>query len=360
LKPLLARLAALPPAGVLALALLPLAALAQDFEALLRGAQFCAVSVLLAPRAGPSEDERSAQHPADDMKRLLPGRSAPRRTQMPTAVSGLGLLWRDARHVLTTQAVVDAESRPVVEDASGRRQLAERLGQDLLSGAVLLRLPEPVQGGAPCAWGASAGLRLGQDVVAVGHFAELRWTLQRGHVSALRRAMPDATLVEHFIETSARSGPGMAGGPLMDLQGRVVGVNEATYGSAGQPALAALALPIEPLLAAAEALHAGKPPMRAQLGLRLGEEKPTTIEAVLKPQPGVPVEAVDAGRPAEQAGVRVGDRLLALDGRPLDSSRAWTRATARLTPGKPVSLLLRREGQALELRVTPEAAPPPP
>lgn len=353
-------------AGLLSLALLVNPVFAQDFEALLNTAQACTVTIYLLPSTSASADGKADEEGAplprsnrpDDLRRWAEG-NARRRQQMPSAASGLGLLWRDARHVLTTAAVDDPDARPVVEDRSGRRQWAERLGHDALSGTLLLRLPEPAKEGAPCAWGAAQDFRLGQEVVAVGHFAELRWTLQRGHVTALRRVMSDPSLVEHYIETSAGSGPGMAGGPLLDLQGRVVGMHEAVYGTSAMPQLVALALPIESMLASAEALLAGKPPVRAHLGLRLGDERPRTPEAFMAPQPGSLVETVSAGGAAAQAGVRVGDRLLALNGRPLNGGRAWARAMARLTPGQAATLRLRRDGKELELQARPEPAPPP-
>lgn len=343
-------------AGLLLTLALPAAA-APDYAALHREVQACALHIYLLPASPPRSEPEDAK-PRDLMRFeqfLQPRRRSP--LELPRHPRGLGLLWHDTRHVLSTQAVLPAEEREgaivVVEDAAGRRQRAEPLGEDPRSGAVLLRLAQAVPEGRPCRWGSAAGLQLGQELVGIGNLGELRLSLQRGQVSGLQRAMPRE--LTPLIESSVGSGQGMAGGPLLDAEGRVVGVHHAVYGHGASPQMAALALPAEALTAGAELLLAGRRPQISRIGVRMDEAEPADAQAFIERPPGVRISQVEEGGPAARAGLREGDRLLALDGRVLSGQAAWAQAIAWLPAAQAVRVQLQRGAERLELRLMPEA-----
>jgi S1-C subfamily serine protease len=331
-----------------------------DLQAQHREVQACALHIYLLPAGSPPGADADKRGDARPFETMVPLRRRVVRF-MPDAPTGLGLLWHDARHVLTTSAVVPTDRRDstviAVEDAAGGRQRAEVMGDDPRSGAVLLRLPQPVPQGRPCRWGSAAGLQLGQALIGIGNLGVLRLSVQRGHVTGLQRALPgELTLL---IESDVRSGMGMAGGPLLDLDGQVVGVHHAVYGNASAPQMAALALPADALTASAEALLAGRQPLPSRIGLQLNAAEAVDASSFLARDAAVRVIQVEPGSPAARAGLREGDHLLAIDGRPLRDVPAWAQAIAWLPAGRPVRLQLQRGADRLELQLTPEAAAAP-
>lgn len=335
-------------------------AVAQDLPALNREMQACVVQVhLLAGSREPT--------PTDDLLRRFTMPSDARPTLRHPR--GLGLLWRDGRHVLTLAHLLgrDKPALVAVQNEAGRRVAAESLGTDPLSGAWLLRLSEPLPN-PPCRFGSARDLQLGQELLGIGNLLTLNRSLQRGIVAGLGREPDDSgqDLGEPLIQTDFRSAPGMAGGPLFDLQGRVVGLHDMMLPQ-GRQDLAALARPIDDLLRGAEALQAGQARQVSRIGLRMGEpsdagaaENARDAAAVGRrwlagPLPGVGVGEVAPGGPADRAGLRAGDRVLAVNDEPVGSEAALARRVARLPAGQPARFSVQRDGApAVLLRVTPE------
>jgi serine protease Do len=299
------------------------------------------------------------------IRRFMPRRETRASLDRPF---GLGLIWSDSRHVLSLGHVLgDDEALFIgVQADGGQRVAAESLGLDPISGAWLLRLREPLPH-APCRFGSAKGLQVGQELLGIGNLMTLERSLQRGIVSGLGREPDDfgRDLGEPLIQTDFRSARGMAGGPLFDLQGRVVGVHDMMMVTQGGQDLAALARPIDGLLLGAQALKQGQARRPSRLGLQMDDSlgDPDVEQAgqrwLAGATMGVRVRDVSPDGPAARAGLRAGDRILTLNGVRVDLPAALARMVARLPAGQSVALALQREGRTMELTLIPEASPAP-
>ncbi len=340
------------------------AAVAQDLPALNREMQACVVQVHVQVA---SREPLAKGQPDDFLRRFVsPQRQGRPAFQHPR---GLGLLWQDGRHVLSLAHLL-GDDRPTllaVESESGRRVVADSLGTDPLSGAWLLRLREPLPN-PPCRLGSAKGLQVGQEVLGIGNLTSLQRSLQRGIVAGLGResAAPGQDLGEPLIQTDFRSARGMAGGPLFDLQGRVIGLHDLMLSQGGQD-LAALAKPIDELLQGAEVLKAGRARQASRIGLQMGESRDEADDEQADRRwlggapSGVGVGRVEPGGPAARGGLREGDRIVAVNDHRVDNPAELARRVARLPVGQVARFSVRRgEHEALELRVVPEPQQPAP
>lgn len=349
------------------LGLTAVGAMAQDLVALNREMQSCVVQVHVQGSVREKPPLTPAAKQADDfMRRFIPRRERSSELAHPR---GLGLLWSDGRHVLSLGHLLgdDEPALIAVQNEAGQWVAAESLGVDPLSGAWLLRLREALPN-PPCRFGSAKGLQPGQELFGIGNLMNLQRSLQRGIVAGLGRESGDGgrDLGEPLIQTDFRSARGMAGGPLFDAQGRVLGLHDMMLAQGGQD-LAALARPIDELLIGAQALKAGQPRQPSRIGLEMGDGADDSEDAqalaqrwLAGPAPGVGVLAVTPDGPADRAGLRAGDRILALGGQRVDSPPELARRVARLPVGQAVLLAVRRAGQSLGLRVLPEAKQPAP
>ncbi len=321
----------------------------------------CLVHVFQVPTPGERRDLFSE---------LLGGKSAPRSKAEPAearetrreAPNGLGMIWGDGSLVLTAEFLVTGSKREeqarrefVLETANGRRLEAKLQAIDRTSGVALLKAQVPL--GPACRFGDSAPLEVGQTVVAIGNVHGLRLLMSQGIVSALTDADPaGSTGADLAILTTTVSGAGMAGGPLLDLQGRVIGMHQAMLVGSGGAEGIAVALPIRRVLAAADELARYGKVQRSRLGLQAEDERLPLGKAALLETRRVPVvSSVVAGGPAERAGLSVGDRLIAIDAAPLADAADLRRRVSASRPGTALRIDLERNGARRAVTITTEA-----
>ncbi|MGH9036103.1 MAG: S1C family serine protease, partial [Acidimicrobiia bacterium] len=256
---------------------------------------------------------------------------------------GSGIILTPDGEVLTNAHVVEgARTIRVTLFGENDSRAAELIGLDSGNDLALVR----IQGasGLPAAeLGSSASLAVGDDVVAVGNALGLRGdpSVTRGIVSGLGRSLDSLT---DLIQTDAAINPGNSGGPLVDAGGRVVGINTAVAGRGGQNI--GFAIPIDGARPVIERLRTGAPARAAAfLGI-------TTSDAEDGSR-GAQVVEVTAGGPADQAGMRAGDRVVAIAGVPVvGSSELVGILRQQLTPGQQVPVTVVRDGSELALTVT--------
>jgi S1-C subfamily serine protease len=194
-------------------------------------------------------------------------------------------------------------------------------------------------------------------VIALGNPLGLSHTVTQGLVSATERVVPgdEAPLVD-FIQTDSAINPGSSGGPLVNLYGEVVGINTAIV---QQAQLIGFAVPIDTVKSVLPLLIVGED-QRGWLGITVapetGDARARLIEAGVVP--GVPVAAIEAGSPAEVAGLAAGDRLVALNGAPIPDVLALKRLTVGLLSGETVRFTVRRGTRLLEVDTTLKPRPP--
>jgi S1-C subfamily serine protease len=280
---------------------------------------------------------------------------AHRRGRGRSAFGGTGsgfVIAPDGLVLTNSHVVADAADLRVSLD-DGRTLDADLVGDDADTDLAVLRVS--AQGLAPVALGDSSRLRPGQLVVTIGNPLGFEHTVTAGVVSAVGRALRARTgrLMEHLIQTDAALNPGNSGGPLVTSAGLVVGVNTAVI--AGAQGLS-FAVAIDVAKRVVGALLKDGRVRRAYLGVG-GQRSRLARDVVrrfaLAQDVGVRVDVVAAGGPAERAGVREGDVVVALDGTAVASVDDLHRLLTAEAIGRPLVLTVVRGERRVPLAVTP-------
>ncbi len=232
-----------------------------------------------------------------------------------------GFFFRDGGYILTNNHVVQGASSIAVTTADGRDFKAKVIGTDPDTDLAVIQVSGAA---APVAdLGSSAGLQVGQEVMAVGSPAGLEQTVTQGIVSALHRNLPDfhpsnaqnTTPLLDVIQTDAAINPGNSGGPLVDMSGQVVGVNSAIYSESGGSEGLGFSIPIDTAKAIADQLVSSGSVSHAWLGISGQTVTPALAKANgLSVDYGALIADVFAEGAAAQAGLQRGDIIIALDG----------------------------------------------
>jgi len=259
--------------------------------------------------------------------------------------------------VLTSASALGRASRVELLFADGSIRPSRRvIFNDARDGLALIEFDSQGAELVQADWGDSESLQLGDDVLAVGRNAEGELLVSAGIVAA-ERGKAEAGSERAPIAIDALTTPETAGGPLLDLNGRVVGIRHLDrdypargFGSAA-PATLARALVNEP--------PADGPPRRGRLGVTLGEIARVPGEP-LGQTGGVVVTAVVAGSPAAEAGIEPGDRILAIDGRAVRDIAGLQRAVEAAPVGSELTLRIERRGEEIEIKARTRSAVDPP
>jgi S1-C subfamily serine protease len=294
---------------------------------------------------------------------------------VPVAGSGSGFLFDDDGHIVTNYHVIaDADTITVAFDGVECCP-AVVVGVDPSTDLAVLRV-ERADLPPPLTLAESSALRVGQFVIAVGNPFGLQQTVTFGIISALGRVIrsPDGRFIGEAIQTDAAINPGNSGGPLLDLDGRVIGVNsqiispvEASAGIGFAVASDTVARVVPALIAEGRFPH----PYLGVVGFDLSAERVQLFRESgidLPMEKGILVLAVEAGSPAERAGLRGGNRTVVLNGIPfplggdvileVNGSPTSTvldfilRLESRGVIGAPLTLLVLRDGETVTLTAT--------
>ncbi|WP_223645958.1 trypsin-like peptidase domain-containing protein [Corallococcus sp. EGB] len=231
--------------------------------------------------------------------------------------------------------------------ADGREFPAEVVGRDASTDVALLRLNGAGLGSLPAVYlGDSDALEVGDWVVAIGNPFGLDHSVAHGMISAKERVLGVGQF-DDFIQTDALINPGNSGGPLFNMKGEVIGVNTAII-SEGQGI--GFAVPINLVKDLLPNLRENGKLERGWLGVVINEDGADTATAPV-------VKDVYRGSPAAQAHIRPGDRLVAVNGRPIGSYLQLLRKVALLAPGSEAKLTLLRDGGTQEVAVRLVARP---
>ncbi|HEY6240084.1 MAG TPA: PDZ domain-containing protein, partial [Burkholderiales bacterium] len=199
--------------------------------------------------------------------------------------------------------------------------------------------------------------KVGEWVAAIGSPFGLENTVTAGIISAKSRSLPDENYVP-FIQTDVAINPGNSGGPLFNMAGEVIGINSQIYSRTGGYMGLSFAVPIEVAMKVKNDLQKYGKVSRGRLGVTIqGVSQDLADSFGLKKAQGALVAAVEAKSPADKAGIKAGDVILAVDGRSIESSIDLPRIIGESRPGTAVSLRIWRQGQTLELRASLAEAP---
>ena len=269
---------------------------------------------------------------------------------------GSGFVFTPDGLILTNSHVVHDARHIEVTLADGRRMPASAIGDDPASDLAVVRVDEP--GLTAAALGDSQQLRVGQLVVAIGNPYGFQSTVTAGVVSALGRSLRSYSgrLIDDVIQTDAALNPGNSGGPLVDSAGRVVGVNTATILPA-QGICFAIGINTAKFVAS-RLLRDGRI-RRSYIGVS-AQTVPVHRRVVrfydLAKESGALVLSVEENSPAKRAGLRDGDIIVAMEGKPVAGVDDLHRVLTDVRVSVTCSLAVLRRTDKLELKIVPEEA----
>jgi serine protease Do len=263
---------------------------------------------------------------------------------------GSGFLIDAQGHVVTNAHVIDGADVVKVRLSDDREYRAKVVGKDTRLDVAVLALDNPPHDLPVAALGASGDpLRVGEYVVAIGNPFGLGDTVTMGIVSAKGRTI-GAGPYDDFIQTDASINPGNSGGPLFNLRGQVVGINTAIN---PQGKGIGFAIPIDAVKDVLPQLLTSGKVARGRLGVVIqGMDQDLARALGVDRARGALVESVEPGSPADKAGVKAGDVIVALDGQDVPRSEDLPRMVARHAPGTPVKVTLVRDKQKRTLDMT--------
>ncbi len=259
--------------------------------------------------------------------------------------------------VLTNNHVIEGADDISVTLADGRTLEAELVGSDPDTDVALVRVAADKLTALPLA--DTKLLRVGDFVVAVGNPFGLGQTVTSGIVSALGRNGLRGLGYQNFIQTDASINPGNSGGALVNLRGELIGINSAIFSPSGGNIGIGFAIPASLAREVMRQLLAYGEVRRGSLGVIAQDITPELASALalgLQPR-GALVARVDAGSPAQTAGVRVGDVITQLEDQQVHDRAALHNIEGLLPVGKPIRIGVNRDGKPLSLKAVLKARP---
>ena len=276
-----------------------------------------------------------------------------RQAPNPNEGTGSGFIISSDGYVVTNSHVVNGAEHIEGMLQDGRSFQAQIVGDDPATDLAVVKISGDKL--ATVGFGASDRLRVGQIAIAIGNPFGFQYSVTAGVVSALGRTLRSQSgrLIDDVIQTDAALNPGNSGGPLVDSHGQVIGVNTAVILPAQGLCFAVasnLAQFVVGKLILEGRVRRGLLGIGAQ-AVPLPAQWLNTLE--LPTNGGIQVQTVEAGGPAAQAGLRVGDVLVQFEGKPIDSIDALHKALDESTIGRNVSLWVLRDGNLKQLNAVP-------
>jgi Do/DeqQ family serine protease len=269
---------------------------------------------------------------------------------------GSGFVWSGEGIIVTNNHVVEGASRITVNFTDGTQLQAKLIGVDPDSDVAVLRVDAKNLLAAPI--GTSSDLMIGETVIAVGNPFGLSGTVTTGVVSALGRSVPSkeaGRTFTDFIQTDASINPGNSGGPLLNIEGRVIGINTMIYANAQG---IGFAIPVDRAKKVIQDILRYGQVHSAWIGAVTATITPEEARRTgLRASRGALVARVISGSPAQAAGLKPGDIITAVAGRPVDSREAFSTLTATIAANQPLALTVTRDGAAQSISVRPSEAP---
>lgn len=325
------------------------------------------ISVVEKAGAAPVADEESPDDqpqqggpggtPFDDMLRRFfeqqqHGRQPPGPQPQMMAL-GSGFIIDPSGYVVTNNHVVGDAAKVTVVFQDGSEHKAKIVGKDAKTDLALLKIdaPKPLPS---VQWGDSDQERVGDWVMAVGNPFGLGGTVTKGIVSARGRSIDNSSYVD-YLQIDAAVNRGNSGGPTFDLAGHVIGINTAIFSPNGGNVGIAFDIPSDTAKAVIDQIKASGHVDRGYLGVEIQQVTPDLAAAIGIPEDGPQgalVAAVTRDGPAAKAGVKVGDVIRQVNGKPVAKTRDLPRMIADTAAGKGVHLAVLRQGKPIELDAT--------
>ena len=304
------------------------------------------------------EERRNPYFSDPLMERFFGNSGAPPRRILERTL-GSGVTVTDTGYILTNHHVIEGAEQIQVALHDGRALPADVVGTDPETDLAVLKV-EPGGTDLPAiTLGSGDNLSVGDIVLAIGNPYGIGQTVTMGIVSATGRSDLQVATYENFIQTDAAINVGNSGGALINGRGELVGINTAVLNRNTGAQGISFAIPVE--LASnvfTEIVEHGHV-IRGWLGISSGELVAAPGVSAVMPSRGVQVAAVEPGGPADTAGIRAGDVILAMNGREVNDTRTLQNWVAGIRPGATVTLRVYRDGEPSSVDVTVSERPVP-
>ncbi len=307
-------------------------------------------------QGNPAEEEmleffRRFGVPTPNMPRPGPRQRTPQQDEQqreqPRGV-GSGFVLTSDGLIMTNAHVVEGAEDVIVTLTDKREFKAKIIGSDKRSDVALVKIEAS---GLPVIRAGDVGrLKVGEWVMAIGSPFGLENSVTAGIVSAKQRDTGDFL---PFIQTDVAINPGNSGGPLINMRGEVVGINSQIYSRSGGFMGISFSIPIDEAIRVSDQLRSQGRVSRGRIGVTIDQVSKEVAESLgLGKSTGALVKAVEAGAPADKAGVEPGDVILKFDGRVIEKSMDLPRFVGATKPGTRSALTVLRKGATRELQVT--------
>lgn len=271
---------------------------------------------------------------------------------------GSGVIVSAQGYVLTNHHVIESVDQIEVALADSRKVSATIVGADPETDLAVLKIELPKL--PAITFSKSEQLRVGDVVLAIGNPFGIGQTVTLGIVSGLGRSHLGITTFENFIQTDASIHPGNSGGALVDASGNLVGINTAIYSQTGVSMGIGYAIPVSIARQVMEQIIRKGSVTRGWIGVGVQDITREIAETFKLPAPGgVLITQVERGGPADKGGVRAGDVLLAVNGKPVRDTAGMLNMIAALEPGQQARLKVSREQAESEVNVSVGRRPRP-
>jgi len=268
-----------------------------------------------------------------------------------TSSLGSGVIVSTDGLVVTNHHVIESADEIEVLMPDGKRARAKVVGSDPETDLAVLRAD--LTAAAAITFGDSESARIGDVVLAIGNPFGVGQTVTMGIVSALGRNQLGINTFENFIQTDAAINPGNSGGALVDSEGRLLGINTAIYSRSGGSLGIGFAIPVSTARQVIDQIVANGSVTRGYIGVEPQDLTPELADAFKLPRKeGAIIAGVVRGGPADKAGVKVGDILVRVGGKPVANTAMMLNLIAQLSPGAPARFGLVRDGKELEIEIT--------
>ncbi|MBL8305523.1 MAG: trypsin-like peptidase domain-containing protein [Rubrivivax sp.] len=263
---------------------------------------------------------------------------------------GSGVIVAPEGYLLTNHHVVEDATEIEVQLPDGRNTRARVVGSDAETDIAVLKIE--LAGLPVIAFGDVRALQVGDAVLAIGNPFNVGQTVTAGIVSALDRKQAGSSPFQNFIQTDAAINPGNSGGALVDERGALVGINTAIFSRSGGSMGIGFAVPVDTAREVMAALISGGKVRRGWIGVEPRDLDGDLAESLKLPvKDGVLIAGVLQSGPAAQGGVKPGDVVTKIGGKPVRNTADLFAAVAALPPGEPTTLALQRGAQVLDVQV---------
>ena len=333
----------------------PRAGAPASFADLTQQLQPAVVNISTRQRVRVATQNPFAGTPFADLFGGTPQQGAPQTREAQSL--GSGFIVSADGYVVTNNHVITADGQGEVESITvtmpdGTEYPAKLAGRDAASDLAVLKIttPKPLPF---VKFGDSRNARVGDWVIAIGNPFGLGGTVTSGIISAVYRNTGSGSAYDRYLQTDASINRGNSGGPMFDMKGQVIGINNAIFSPTGGSVGIGFAIPAEIAAPIVERLKSGQTIERGYLGVRI-----QALNEDLADSLGIPhnrgefIQAVEPGQAAAAAGLRAGDVVVRVDGKDVTRDQTLSFIVANVQPGKRIPIELVRNGRRMTVTAT--------